>query len=198
MKFTRLILILAAISLACWLGAGLAQAAEFSALVINRAGSQETQGKIYLQGEKMRQEFSNGEGMSINISRPDKQVMWMIMPDQKMYMEMQFSQSDLGKTMAMPKDQGQMKLLGTETVNGYETEKYETTVQGRGKTRKHYLWVSKKLGVPIKMVSQDGSFSMEYRDIKEGGLPAGLFEVPQGYQKMTMPQGMPQGMPPRR
>ena len=176
----------------------LAQAAEFSAVVVTRADSQETKGKIYFQGEKMRQEFSTPEGVSINIARPDKQVMWVLMPAQKMAMEMPFSKSDLAKTMSMPKDQAQMKLLGTETVNGYETEKYEATMKGNGKTVKHYMWVAKKLGVPIKMVSVDGKFSMEYQDIKEGSVPAGLFEVPQGYQKMTMPQGMPQGMPRRK
>ncbi|MDD2903792.1 MAG: DUF4412 domain-containing protein [Syntrophales bacterium] len=198
MQYRRNTLILVIITLACWLGLGVAQAADFSAQVVSRTGSQEVKGKIYLQGEKMRQEFSAPEGLSINIFRPDKQVMWVIMPAQKMYMEMPFGQSDLGKTMQMPQDKAKMKLLGTETVNGYETEKYETTVKGRGREVKHYIWVAKKLGVPIKMTSADGSFSMEYRDIKEGNVPAAKFEVPPGYQKMTMPPGMPQGMPQRR
>lgn len=169
----------------------LAQAMEFSAQVVTRMDSRETQGKVYLQGEKMRREFPTGEGMTITIARPDLQVMWMLMPGQKMVMEMPFDKSDLGKTMALPKDQAQMKLLGTEMVNGYETEKYETTMKGNGKTFKANMWVAKKLGVPIKMVSLDGKFSMEYRNIREGSLPASVFEVPPGYQKMAMPQGMP-------
>lgn len=173
----------------------LALAAEFSAVVVTRADSQETKGKIYLQGEKMRQEFSTPEGMTVNIARPDKQVMLVLFPSQKMAMEMPFSKSDLARTMEMPKDQTQMKLLGKETVNGYETEKYETTMKGNGQTVKHYLWVAKKLGVPIKMVSVDGKFSMEYREIKEGGVSPALFEIPPGYQKMAMPPGMPQDMP---
>ena len=193
MKFPRRTLILVVITLACWLGVGLASAAEFSAQVVTRTGSQDLRGKVYFQGEKMRQEFSSREGVSIQIARPDRQVMWMLMPGQKMYTETPFAKSDLGKAMQMPQDQAQMKLLGPETVSGYETEKYETTVQDRGQTRKHYLWVAKKLGVPIKMVSQDGSFSMEYRNIKEGGVPPAVFEIPPGYQKMPLPQGMPRG-----
>lgn len=193
MMIRRIILILAAITLACWLGASLAPAAEFSAQIVQRMGSQENRGKIYFQGEKMRQEFSTKEGASISIARPDKQVMWLIMPGQKMYMEMAFDKSDLGKVMQMPKEKekAEMKLLGTETVNGYQTEKYETMIGGRGRQVKHYMWVSKKLGVPIKMASEDGSFSMEYQDIKEENLPASLFEAPAGYQKMAMPKGMP-------
>jgi len=194
-------LLLVSLALAGWLGAGLAQAAEFSATVVTRTNSQEIRGKIYLAGEKMRREFSTPEGMNISIARPDKQVMWMLMSGQKSYMEMPFRQSDLGKAMEMPKDQqGQMKLLGTETVNGYETEKYETTMKGKSGPVKYYMWVSKKLGMPIKMVSMDGKFSMEYRDIKVGAVPASLFEVPPGYQKMAIPQGTPpsRSMPPAR
>jgi len=188
-------LILALILTVCWLGAGMAQAAEFSAVVFTRADSRESQGKVYLQGEKLRREFPSGEGMTITIARPDKKVMWLFRPGQKTYMEIPFDKSDLGQTMELPKDSAKMKLLGTETVNGYETEKYETTVTGQGKTAKHYMWVAKKLGLPIKIVSVDGKFFMEYRQIKEGGVPDGLFEIPPGYQKMALPQGPPPGTP---
>ena len=191
MKFKSSILILTAIILACFLG--LAQAADFSAKVVSHMGPQKVQGKVYLKGEKMRQEFSMGGGKSINIARPDKNVMWVLMPAQKFYMEMPFQETDLAKTMRMPKDKTKMKLVGTETVNGYETEKYETVVKSDGKTMKFDLWVAKKLGVPIKMVSKDGSYSMEYLDIKEGNVPDSVFKVPSGYRKMPMPQGMPRG-----
>jgi outer membrane lipoprotein-sorting protein len=196
MSYKRLTMTWLFIVLAWWLGAGWAQAAEFSAVIINRMESQETQGKIYMKGEKMRREFADGEQVGIVIVRPDKKVMWMLMPAQKTVMEMPFSKGSLEKMMGMPKDQKvEKKLLGTETVNGYETEKYETTVKGPGKPIKHHVWESKKLGVPIKMVSLDGKFSMIYQNIKEGGVPDTLFEIPPGYEKMTMPAGMP-GMPP--
>lgn len=199
MKLKRLKRTLIFMVLAWWLLAGLAQAAEFSASIINRLDSRETQGKIYMQGEKMRREFPTGEGMTIVIARPDKKVMWMLMAGQKTVMEMPFDKASLEKTMGMPKDQqADMKSLGTETVSGYETEKFETTVKGNGKTIKHHMWVAKKLGVPIKMVSLDGKFSMEYRDIKEGSVPDSVFEIPPGYQKMPMPQGMPPGTPRRK
>ena len=192
MKSQRLTLILVMITLACWLGVGLAQAAEFSATVISKAGSQETHGKMYFQGQKMRQEFASPQGTSITIIRPDKQVVWVIMPGQKMYMEMPFDKSQTGKAvMRMPEDKAQMKLLGTEKVNGYETEKYEAVIKNNGKTEKSYIWLSKKLGVPIKMTGENGEFSMEYKNIKEGNIPATVFEVPAGYQKMSMPAGMP-------
>ncbi len=203
MTFKRSQLMLVFLISAWWLAAGLAQAAEFSATDINRMESRETQGKIYMKGDKMRRDFARGEKVSIAIVRPDLKVMWMLMPGQKSFMEMPFSKASLEQMMGMSKDQPQMKLVGPEMVNGYETDKYETTVKAGGKTVKSFVWVSKKFGVPIKMLSRDGKFTMEYRNIKEGGVPDAVFELPPGYQKMTMPQGPPsqgpppQGMPPQ-
>ena len=45
--------------------------------------------------------------------------------------------------------------------------------------------------MPIKIVSEDKAFIQEYRDIKEGRVDDSVFEIPPGYQKMTMPEGMP-------
>jgi outer membrane lipoprotein-sorting protein len=167
-------------------------AAEFSAQMITRgAPPEETQGKIYFKGDKIRQEFGGGEEAHISILRFDKKVVWMVMPGQKMYMEMPLTAQVTGKMMQIPQDEAQPKLLGTETVNGYAADKYEIVTKNNGKSAKRYVWVANKLGLPIKMTSPDHSFSIEYQNIKEGGVPDSLFEIPAGYQKMTMPTGMP-------
>jgi outer membrane lipoprotein-sorting protein len=167
-------------------------AAEFSATMSTQgADTPGTQGKIYVKGNKMRLEFSHGHEAHISIMQPDKQLVWMLMPAEKIYMEMPMTPQTKGKMLELPKDKARTKLLGSETVNGYATDKYETVEQVNGQTSKHYMWVAKKLGIPIKMTSLDGAFSMEYQNIQEGGVPDTLFEVPAGYQKMTMPAGMP-------
>ncbi|MHB8069652.1 MAG: DUF4412 domain-containing protein [Desulfobaccales bacterium] len=198
MAFKRSKLILIFLTLAWWLAAGLAQAAEFSATVINRMESRETQGKIYIKGEKMRRDFAPGEQVGIAIMRPDRNAMWLLMPGQKSYMEVPFNKASLEQMLGMPKEQqAQMKPVGMETINGFEAEKFEATLQGGGQAVKSYIWVAKKFGVPIKMLSQDGKFTMEYRNIKEGGVPDSIFEIPPGYQKTPMPQGPPPGRPPQ-
>jgi outer membrane lipoprotein-sorting protein len=64
-------------------------------------------------------------------------------------------------------------------------------VKTNGGTHRGTMWVAQKLGMPIKIVSADHSFTQEYRDIKEGGVDDAVFEIPPGYKKMTMPAGMP-------
>jgi hypothetical protein len=174
------------------LWAGLAQAAEFSASMITKAGGMEIPGKVYVKGDKMRNEIQAQGQTIINIMRPDKKVVWIIMPQQKAYMEMPITQETQQKMMTLTeKQKAKMKKVGTETIEGYTCDKYETTMDLQGKSTTMYTWIATDLGMPIKVVSQDGSFSTEFKDIKPGEMADSLFEAPQGYQKMKMPFAMP-------
>ena len=169
-----------------------AQAAEFSATMVSQAQGQSMQGKIFVKGDKMRNEMNMGGESNITITRPDKKVVWIAMPQQKMYMEMPLNDKMQQKMMMKdPEDRAKMKLLGTETINGFDCEKYEMDTAYEGKSLKQYVWIAKKLGMPIKSVSADGAMTMEYRDIKVGGVADSVFDLPQGYQKMDMPFKMP-------
>ncbi len=59
---------------------GWAGAVEFSAQMMVKDGDKAMPGKIYFQNGKMRQEFVDEEGRTITIVRPDKKVIWVIMP----------------------------------------------------------------------------------------------------------------------
>jgi hypothetical protein len=72
--------------------ASLAQAAEFSAKVVTKAGAMAIPGKMYVKGEKARNEVQMAGHPSVQIMRPDKKLFWVIMPQQKAYMEMPFTQ----------------------------------------------------------------------------------------------------------
>lgn len=174
------------------LAAGLVQAAEFTATMVTSAGGKEIPGKIYVKDTKMRNELEVAGMPSVQILRPDKKVMWLIMPQQKAYMEMPLSQEAQQKLLPLTEDQkAKMKKVGTETVNGFACDKYETTLSHQGKAMQVFTWVATDLGLPIKIMSADGSFSMEYQDIKPGAVADTMFEVPQGYQKMKLPFAMP-------
>lgn len=175
------------------LSASLSQAAEFTATMITRAGGLEIPGKIYVKNNKMRNEVEAAGLTSIHIMRPDKKLMWIIMPQQKAYMEMPLSQEAQEKMMLLPENaKNTMKMVGADTINGYACNKYETVMTHQGKAMKVFTCIAPDLGLPIHIMSEDGSFSMEYRDIKPGQVEDALFEPPQGYNKMKMPGGLPQ------
>jgi hypothetical protein len=181
------------VALILFLSAGLTQAAEFTANVITKAGGKEIPGKVYVKGQKARHEIKLAGQPNIQILRPDKNLLWVVMPQQKAYVEMpltQEAQEEMFFTLT-EKQKARMKKVGTETVDNYACDKYETTMSHQGKDAKFYLWFANELGAPIKIASQDGSFSSESKDIKIGEVSDALFEPPQGYNKLNMPLPRP-------
>ena len=77
-------------------------------------------------------------------------------------------------------DNGQMKQVGTETVNGIATKLMEvTSAQGKGK-----VWVAQKGGFPVKVVSigADGKAQtvIEVKQLSFAKPPASAFAPPEG------------------
>jgi len=172
-------------------------AAEFSADMINKAGGQTMQSKIYMKDNKIRMETK--EEKTYSIVRMDKKIMWVIMPEEKSYMEMISDQLQQVPGEKMKGEVGR-KYLSSETVNGFPTKKYEVTIKNDEVSDKAYQWIATDLNFPIKMTALDGSWSTEYKNIKVGGQPDSLFEIPANYEKKAMPampgMGPGPGVPP--
>lgn len=192
-SFVRRFLRITVFMVTLFLFPAMAAAFGFSADVVSGDGKEVMSGKIYISDDKMRTEFSE----MISIVRVDKKVVWMLMPEEKMYMETVFQMSpkhQIPKAEASP-DEVERVFIGKETVNGYATDKYRVTVKGH-KEGSHYVWISTDLGLPlpVKSAALDGSWWQEYRNIKVGSPNASLFEIPSGYQKVDMPIGIMGGL----
>ena len=182
----------AALGLMMLLGVSFAQAAQFSATMVTKAGGMEIPGKVTVKDNLVRNEVNTGGQTSIHILRPDKQVVWIVLPQQKAYVEMPITQEARQKLLPITEEQkAKMTKVGSETINGYVCDKYESTMPHQGKPVKVFTWIAPDLGMPIKVVAADGSFSIEYRDIKKAEVPDSLFEVPKDYKKLKMPFAMP-------
>ena len=169
--------------------AGSAAAAQFSAQMMVRDGEKLALGKIFVQDGKMRQEFNEEEGQTITIVRPDLKKVWVILPREQGYTELPLKTELPGQFIQIPPDALAKRLVGKETVNGYEAEKYEVTAPGGLGPERQTIWMAIKLGVAVKLVSREKNFSMEYRSIIEGPQSERLFNLPPGYKKLSTPAG---------
>jgi K+-sensing histidine kinase KdpD len=187
-------------------GSALAQT-EFSANIVtsNKQGT----GKIYFAKDKLRidaQEQNSPTHMGVFIADLAKQTTIILMPQQQMYMEMPvqmmqqrglysfFRTGDVENACAdwekVPHHKvGSCHKVGSETVNGRSTVKYEGTNES-GEVGQ--MWLDPKLRFPVKW--QEKNNGGELRDIQEGSQPASLFEIPAGYTKMDI-GGMTQHRP---
>jgi hypothetical protein len=165
-------------------------AAEFSADLLLKQGGETMTGKVYVKGDKTRQEFVQQGQKQITIMRLDKGVTWVLMPAEKIYMEMS-SQEGAAYNPQLDqniKDKAEIKLLGKETVNGYVCDKYQYIYHDTS-LGTLTQWISKKFSYPIKTEykSPSGYMLTEYKNIQEGNVQNSLFEVPGDYMLMSIP-----------
>ena len=176
--------------------AGLALAAEFSADVIMKGDPMFGQGKVWVKGQKMRQEMGDQTGKMIMIMDLDQGFHWLLMPESETYMKTEidtkgedFTPENFTGTQQGPME-AEVKRLGTETVNGYKCDKYLVTFKDK-KMGNMTQWFSKKLNYPIKMINKSsmmGEIVTELQNIKIGGVEDALFKIPPGYTEMKLPQ----------
>jgi hypothetical protein len=191
--------------------AGVASGADMSTLKNYSADMETTttQGtftsKIFYKDMKVRMESNRKEGGSINIMRPDKKVMWMVMPEQKSYMEMSLdlSKQDIQSKLQDPNIKVDKEFIANDVVDKHPAKKYHMTITTNGRKEKSgYIWEATDLSnFPVKYESEDKKMTTVWKNIKTGGVSDSVFEVPAGYKKMTMPmmpEGMGDGMPKKR
>jgi len=181
--------------------------AEFSADIVDlqKTGAP-TQARIYFAKDKLRVESldSGPRGGGAVIMNLSNQTAIILMPQQHMYMDMPVQSAAQRQSFTMslfragdvenacadwqkaPHNQGgTCRKVGSETVNGRATIKYEGT-GSNGDTG--YFWLDPKLRFPIKWERKTSKG--ELQNIQEGTQPSSLFEVPAGFTKMQLPGGM--------
>jgi outer membrane lipoprotein-sorting protein len=150
--------------------------------------------KVYAAPGKIRKEQDMGGSTQVSIIRMDKGVMWTLMPDEKMYMEMSLQKAQ-AQNPGVDTSGYQMEKteVGREVVNGHEAIKYKIIMTDPdGKKLGGFQWVVSP-GIQIKLdaISKDGEtkerVKMELTNLKIERQDPALFEIPKGYTTMTMP-----------
>lgn len=164
-----------------------ASAMSFSAdIVSSDDGKTINKQKIYMTTNKVRVET---EEMA-NIMRLDKKLVWMLMLEDKMYMEQPLNLAAANKrqttTAEPPPAEIEKVFILRESINGYVSDKYRITPKNQ---ESHYIWLSSDPGITmqVKTAAIDGSWWQEFRNIRLNEPDPALFEIPPGFEKMSMP-----------
>jgi hypothetical protein len=158
----------------------------FSADEIHTMGKQVTTAKVYARADAIRTEGEKKGKVVISIMRLDKKVIWNLMPDQKMYMELPFMGS--ADVASMARDATvEKESLGPEQVGTYHCDRYRVKVTYEGKVYTSIEWHAKELnGFAVKKGDEKGAWTIEYQNVHLGPQDPSLFEVPAGYQKFSL------------
>lgn len=148
-------------------------------------------GKVYASRNKERREYAQSGQNMIMIMRADKSVAWMLVPDEKVYMEFNTKTESRGDDLRGWKIE--QTVIGPETIDGHKTTKSKIVMTGpKGEKLAGFWWLTKDdIIVKMDAIAVDKGrkdrFKIENKNIKIGKLDPKLFEIPAGYQKMAMP-----------
>ena len=185
--------------------AGIAHAAtppkpqvEYSADSVLETADAKMQGHVNYTPARERREMVMGRGGEkiFMIMREDKKVAWTLMPADKMYIETNINQANSSTSPDASKYKMEHTVIGPDTINGISTTKSKVVMTGpKGEKMDGFMWLSKdNIMVKIDATASDKNkktrFMTELSNLKIGKQDAKLFEIPAGYEKMSMP-GMP-------
>ena len=170
---------------------------EFSAdmtMTVKQAGSNQPyviQGKLYSVKGKERREISSFGRQTAIINDREKDQMWTLMPDQKMYMTNKHPGAKKDPVRMIRDGELKMTKMGTEKVNGQKATKYKIESTDKGTdTFSGYAWLNKH-NIPLRF---DGTASTEgmrqdiridYANIVVAKQDPKLFVVPPDYRPMN-------------
>jgi hypothetical protein len=166
--------------------------AQFKANVkmVDASDGSTSTGMMYFGGAKTRTELTKDGQAVVVIADPAAKSQMILMPDDKMYMQMPMGQGPVNVSVGGPSDPTNPCSGGsgatdcvkgeTESVNGHRAVRWDYTNAEGVRTR---AWVSLTLRFPVKTEDDDGG-KMELSNIAVGPQPASLFAAPAGYTKM--------------
>lgn len=102
-----------------------------------------------------------------------------------MYMEQALDARTLVATTDKPQGEVERTRVGQEMVDGKMCQKFKVVYNYQGRKDTVFQWILSGLRMPIKTASPDGSWSMEFRNVRMGPQQGALFEIPAGYKKLS-------------
>lgn len=189
----RILMFVAGLFMAGSVTAGEAPQVEYSADSYMESADGTMEGKVYSAPGKERREYVQAGEKTIMIMRRDKNVIWMLQPEGKTYMEMKIPKE--GRKGDLSGYKMEMSTVGPETVNGVKTTKSKMIMTGpKGDKLGGFGWRTKE-GIIVKMdaIAVDKNskerMKIELTNLQVGKQKPAMFEIPAGYTKMDMGMG---------
>jgi len=170
--------------------------AQFKAKMHFTSMGQERVFTVYSSDAAYRYEFTeNGMDGVIIVKKGSPDVI-ILMPQQKMAMKGSASDpmsmgNDPVASYQYYLDQGVLKDEGKETVNGVACNRAALYNKENPSQKMYTIWLSEKYTFPMKLINHiegSGDATMELKDLEPWTPDSKSFEIPEGYQVMSMPK----------
>ncbi|CAK0780504.1 DUF4412 domain-containing protein [Gammaproteobacteria bacterium] len=171
MKGVAVVSVIAAMGFASGVQAG--DDISFMADMVQQGPQGQVAHKLFVDKKKSRMEMVQNGQQIVQIVDMERQLVWILNPSQKNYMEVKPE----GPLSAMPQTAGKdpcaglsgatCKQLGEETLSGRKVVKWEVHVPVEGQNLTAYEWVDAERGTPLRRESSMGNMEMRLLDTEK-------------------------------
>ncbi|MER3422152.1 MAG: hypothetical protein C4293_01855 [Nitrospiraceae bacterium] len=159
-------------------------ALEFSADQITRINGHTRRANIYYRDQMWRLEHQELSPVNVTIVRKDKQVIWLLLSRMKHFKTIPYDPEQAPKVSERLEDEVAREEIGTETLDGHPTTLYLVTVRKGDRTDLYYQWLATDIRFPLKLAKKDGSWIVEYRNVRLRPISDFLFQLPVNFQPL--------------
>ena len=170
--------------------------ADFSADSVLQTTALQVTSKVFYSPGMERREHRTPAGTQIIIVRHDKKLIWVLLPEQKRYIETALPETQAVAGNLPPGSKVDKSKIGAEVVNGVPTDKYRVAItQPGGATLKGIMWTSPddiivKMQVNTAARGSNMDLRLELRNLQRGKQDPQLFAIPSGYTAIDTPHGI--------
>ena len=161
-----------------------ASALEFSADQVVRSDGHTRKANLYYRDQMWRLEHNDLGPVSITIVRKDKKVTWFLLPRVKHFKTIPYNPEHEPMVAEHLVGEIRREEIGVETLEGHPTTLYQVTVQKGDSTLEYYQWLATDIRFPLKLARKDGSWQVQYRNVRVHPLSDLLFRLPLNYQPL--------------
>ncbi len=168
-------------------GASFAAAANYSADLESVSPVGTITSKVYVRDNLQRMEMNSAGKRAVMILRGDKKAVWMLMPENRLYVEMPMDpRRDLLPPFNALNVKMEKELIGEDSVDGHPAKKYHVNVQRNGKMESSgFVWEAADLdNLPVRFQTEDRSTTITWKNIKRDAAVSSFFDIPEGYKKI--------------
>ena len=167
-------------------------AIEFSADYVTRVNGKTARAQIYVKDDRIRLEHQGGVltdlgYAGVSIVRLDKQVVWLLLSKRRQYLTVPLRKDHIPLLNETMEGETARKAVREEMLGKHRAMLYEVTVGTGPRAEKYYQWVSVEHRLPLRTLSQDRDWAVEYEHVVFSKQQDFFFEVPVKYSEWQPP-----------
>ncbi|ALA60372.1 hypothetical protein [Nitrospira moscoviensis] len=164
---------------------GAAQSIEFVADQLTNIDGRVHRASLYCRDDMWRVEHNDQRSVEVTIVRKDKGVMWLLLARVKQFATVLLDpaskpscQQELGRITARVR-------IGTEVLDGHPTTVSLVTARKGDQDVVYYEWWAEDIHLPLRLARKDGSWIIEYKNVKLRQVSPLMFELPLHYRPIN-------------